>query len=119
MPILLGLALAGGCGTQPPRPPDLDVAREALEATLTAWQEGKAPESLRHRQPPIEVSDHQWAEGKRLVKYRIEGQDRPSGADHVFRVILWIDTGRKKPSEELTEYSVGTDPGVRVIRSGL
>ena len=115
----MAFCIAGGCGSSPPSPPDPAAAREALETALATWEEGKPPETLRDQQPVIDVSDHQWSQGLRLAKHQIEDQDRSSGADHVFRVALWLDKGQRKPEEVHTEYFVGTSPTLRVIRSGL
>jgi hypothetical protein len=113
------LSFGPGCGSGPPRPADPVAAREALEVALAAWQAGRPPESLQDRQPRIDVSDHQWSQGVHLASHQIEDRDRASGADHLFHVALWLETGRKKPEEVHTEYFVGTSPTLRIIRSGL
>ena len=59
--------------------------------------EGKSADSLKQGQPPIEVSDHQWSQAMRLVKYEITKNDHAAGADHAFDVILWLDDRRPRP----------------------
>lgn len=119
--LLLPVLAAGpGCGGHPPTPADPKVAREALVKALEAWQSGQSADSIGGDGPAIEVSDHQWSRGVRLVKFRIEPEDdRPAGGDHVFRVALWLGDGRGKPAPENTEYFVATSPTIRIIRSGL
>jgi hypothetical protein len=113
-----------GCGTGPPKPADPAAARAALERALTAWSEGKSAESLKDDDPPIVVSDHSWLNGARLLKYQIEPGDRRAGTDHNFQVVLWLEDdktkakGKDKGGErrEKTEYNVGTNPILTVIR---
>lgn len=117
-----------GCGSGPPKPADPAAARQALERALTAWSEGKSVESLKDEDPPIVVSDHSWLNGAHLVKYQIEPGDRRAGTDHNFQVVLWLEddkAGAKSKSKskgkggerrEKTEYNVGTNPILTVIR---
>jgi hypothetical protein len=113
-----------GCGSGPPKPADPAAARAALERALTAWSEGKSVESLKDDDPPIVVSDHAWLNGARLVKYQIEPGDRRAGADQNFQVVLWLEDdkarakskGKGGERREKTEYNVGTNPILTVIR---
>jgi hypothetical protein len=113
-----------GCGSGPPKPADPAAARQALERALNAWMEGKSAESLKDADPPIVVSDHSWSNGVRLLKYQIEPGDRRAGADHNFQVVLWLEGDKAKTKAkgkdgdrgEKTEYNVGTNPILTVIR---
>jgi hypothetical protein len=119
---LAAIALSGptGCGSGPPKPADPAAARAAPERALTAWSEGKSAESLKDDDPPIAVSDHAWLNGARLVKYQIEPGDRRAGTDHNIQVVLWLEDDKAKAKggerREKTEYNVGTNPILTVIR---
>ena len=86
---------------------------------LTAWTEGRASDSLKQGQPPIEASDHQWSQGMPLVKYEITKNDYAAGADQAFGVILWLEDRPGKPRKEAAKYFVGTSPALSVSRSGM
>jgi hypothetical protein len=121
---VLATSALPGCGSGPPKPADPAAAREALDRALTAWKEGKSPESLKSDSPPIVVSDHSWSNGVRLVRYEIEPGDRRAGADQCFQVVLWLEGAQSKGKSqskvgerrEKTEYNVGTNPILTVVR---
>jgi hypothetical protein len=121
---VIGLSVLPGCGSGPPKPADPAAAREALDRALTAWKEGRSAESLQSADPPIVVSDHTWSNGARLVKYEIAPGDRRAGADQSFQVVLWIEDSKAqgkgkdkgKERQEKTEYNVGTNPILTVVR---
>ena len=113
------LGSATGCGGGPPEPADSDAARSALERALEAWQAGGTPDSLKQEQPPIAISDDQWAAGAKLIKFRIEPGDRPAGADRVYAVTLWFEDKRGKGKQKVVEYIIGTGSTLVVSRSGL
>ncbi|HZW35026.1 MAG TPA: hypothetical protein VFF52_30155 [Isosphaeraceae bacterium] len=120
MAVSMALLSQPGCGEGPPKPADPAAAREALDRALTAWREGKPAESLKSDNPPIVVSDHVWSNGARLVKYQIEPGDRRAGTDQTFQVVLWLQDdkakGKAKEKQEKTEYNVGTNPILTVVR---
>lgn len=105
-----------GCGSTAALPADHDTARKALDRALAAWQEGKPPESLRDEQPPIVINDHVWSKGGRLVRYEVEGDGKLVGADQRFQVVLWLRGDKGKDKKQMTEYNVGTNPILTVIR---
>jgi hypothetical protein len=115
----IATAALAGCGSGPPKPADPAAARDALDRALAAWKDGKSAESLKESNPPIVVSDHLWLNGSRLVRYQIEPSDRPEGADQVFRVVLWVvnEKTKGKEKQEKTEYTVGTNPILTVVRA--
>jgi hypothetical protein len=115
----IALAAITGCGSGPPAPADPAAARDALDRALGAWKDGKSAESLKETNPPIVVSDHSWTKGSRLVNYQIEPGDRREGADQVFRVVLWLENekAKGKDKQEKTEYTVGTNPILTVVRA--
>ncbi len=116
--LIAGILLSGipGCGSGPPSPADSDAAHVALNQALAAWKDGKPAESLKDDQPPIEIADHQWSNGLRLVKYEIAKNSQRFGAEQKFEVVLWLRDTKGKSKKEMTEYLVGTDPKLTVIR---
>ncbi len=118
-PLLVsGILLSGipGCGSGALGPADAAGAQAALDRVLAAWKEGKPADSLKGDQPPIEVSDHQWRNGLRLVKYEIAKDSQRFGAEQKFEVVLWLQDEKGKPKKETTQYVVGTNPKLTVIR---
>jgi hypothetical protein len=112
------LCVAPGCGVS--RSPSVDPAsaRQALDRTLTAWRDGKAVDSLKLEDPPLEVADHQWTGGLKLVKYEVKYDHPPDGPRQSFRVILWLKDKRSKQTKVVTQYDVTTSP-LRVVRAGF
>ena len=110
------LVLAAGCGgaDDPNRffPPD-DRARQALDAALTAWQQGSAPGPVPGTaNPVVQFVDSHNGPGRRLRGYTVLGL-APGDGPRVFTVQLKLDG----PAAEVrTRYHVlGIDP-VWVIR---
>ena len=91
-------------------------SREALDRALGAWKDGKSAESLKSDNPAIVVSDHLWNKGAPLIKYEIEKGDHRNGANQRFKVVLWFKDEKGKEKKEKTEYDVGTDPVITVVR---
>jgi hypothetical protein len=113
------LSAAPGCGDAgSASPTDASEARGALDRTLAAWQKGKAADSLKGEQPPLEASDHQWKSGLHLVKYEVQNDRPPSATGQSFRVTLWLKDDRSKQTKVITQYDVTTSP-LRVVRAGF
>ncbi len=112
------VCVAPGCGARPSSSVDATAARQALDRTLTAWREGKAVDSLKSEDPPLEASDHQWTGGLNLVKYEVQYDHPPAGPGQSFRVILWLKDKRSKQTKVVTQYDVTTSP-LRVVRAGF
>jgi hypothetical protein len=82
-------------------------AREALEAALKAWKDGKKPEEIDFAPIKVQVADAQWQAGKKLIDFEIVSQEPDDGAP-TYSVRLTIK-GRAQPL--LTRYYVvGKDP---------
>ncbi len=109
------LAFLPGCGSSPSAPADADRARDALRASLDAWQNGEAPHTLKERKPAILVVDHGWADGQRLLRYQI-GKDERIGNQLRCRVQLTVQHKQGRVVQEAAAYSVGTDPVLTVHR---
>jgi hypothetical protein len=116
--VVPGLIIFGGCGSNPPSPPDADAAHAALRTALDAWKNGDSLDALGTAQPPILVSDWRWRTGVKLVRYEIAERDRAYGHGLRCPVQLWIDTGKKKNLQEKVEYDVATNPALTVSRVG-
>ena len=82
-------------------------AREALEAALTAWKDGKKPDEIEAAPIAVKVADAQWQAGKKLTDYEIVSQETDEGSP-VFSVRLTIK-GRPQPLST-RYYVVGKDP---------
>jgi len=83
---LATLLVAASCGG-PSMNPSADRARAALEASLNAWREGKRPGDLAGDDPPVQVADNEWTNGRKLAAFEVlRGQ--PSESDKRFVVKL-------------------------------
>ena len=87
--------------------PPAAAARQALEAALTAWKDGKPPHALVEGSPVIHAIDSEWTNGRHLTAFEISGE-KPSDADKRFTVKLELD----KPVESInaTYVVIGTAP---------
>jgi hypothetical protein len=120
---LLGAALTAGAAlgvagcTGRPAPADPALARQILNKALDAWKQGEAPDDLQKGNPAIVVADREWAAGKKLVDYQVDGKDELFGADLRCRVQLLFE-GRTpdRPRKKKATYSVGTHHTFTVVR---
>jgi hypothetical protein len=70
--LVLPLTLwACGCSRVRSQVPSVASGREALEAALTAWQDGLPVGTIDTTSPPVQVVDSDWKEGKKLAGYEI------------------------------------------------
>ena len=88
-PCSLLLLFLAGCGKGLPPSTDPDVARKALTAALDAWKEGRPPETLLARTPPVDFSDVLRDRGSRLTRYQVKAEER-SGLSVRFTVQLML-----------------------------
>jgi hypothetical protein len=82
-------------------------AREALEAALNAWVEGKKPGQIEGTPIPVQAADSEWRSGKKLVSYQIIEQEQGE-VPPVFSVRLSM-FGKGQPVV-VRYYVVGKDP---------
>ena len=68
-----------------------EVAQQAVESALRAWQEGKSPGILEGTKPPVQVVDGQWQSGQKLKNFEILGEEETEGAPRWFAVKLMLD----------------------------
>jgi hypothetical protein len=115
---VVALALAAGCSDTAPLPmaTSPEEARPAIECAFTAWKDGKTADDLRRQSPPVVLLDDDFARGRRLVDYRIEGDGTPRGTGLRFNVVLTLRDGGRPPVTRKLAYRVVTEPNVSVSR---
>jgi len=101
------LALAGcGRGTERYIPPE-QASRRALEAALTAWQNGQPPGEVTSGPPAVRVVDSKWTAGQKISKFQILEED--AGQVPVAFSVRLTPKGAGK--EQVVRYVVvGRDP---------
>ncbi len=104
-------ALVSGCGekvTVESFHPEKDLAREALDTALTAWQNGlEKPGVIDTGEPAVQLVDPAWAAGTKLKSYEVVAES-PGDTPPSFTVKLSLE-GAAAP-EETTYFVVGIDP---------
>jgi hypothetical protein len=100
---------ACGCGAGGGRAPvpTADLAREALEKSLTAWKSGQRPGMISGAQPPIQAIDFTWQAGSKLQSFEIL-REEPSETERCFAVRLLH--GNATAPEEARYRIVGNGP---------
>ena len=91
---------------------DPDVARDALTAALDAWKEGRPPESLLARTPPVDFRDVHQTGGSLLTRYQVEAEER-SGLSVRFTVQLTLQQKDGASREQIVMFNV--DAGKAVV----
>ncbi len=112
----LCLGWAAGCSKNAALPPETDpnAAREAMTAALDAWKEGKTPDSLKQKQPPVDFRDTNWEKGSILKDYTIKADER-FGVSIKLTVQLQLQDKDGNIRERIAVYNVDTGPTM-VIR---
>jgi hypothetical protein len=108
--------LAGCSDTHPLDPVRPEIARETLEAALTAWKKDRTAESLQQQSPAIVVQDADWMAGSRLTSFRVIDDGKVVGANLSIEVELNLIDSQGKNSVKNVWYLVGTDPALTVFR---
>ncbi len=80
------LLVVPACG-RPSMNPGADRARAALEASLTAWRDGKKPGNVEGADPPVQAVDNDWSNGRKLSAFEVL-REQPSESDKRFVVKL-------------------------------
>jgi hypothetical protein len=106
-PALLGLTAAfaaAGCGAGSYPVPPADLARTALDRSLTAWRGGDKPGPLAGGGggPEVHVVDTTWQTGRKLDSYEIVREEAGEG-DHRFDVRLKL---REPAADQEARYVV-------------
>jgi hypothetical protein len=94
--VLFAAALGCSHHTDEEYMPAQEVSRKALEAALTAWQNGQEPGTI-DGETPVEVADSKWKSGQKLSKFEILSEE-PGDGPKVFSVRLTL----KQPASQQT-----------------
>lgn len=110
--LLVALSIAVGCGRSngfERYVPAAELAADALEQVLAAWQSGDAAGPLASRSAPItiQVADTTRQPGQRLVDYEVLGEISGEGP-RTFMVRLKLENPNLE--EKAVYYLVGIDP---------
>jgi hypothetical protein len=105
-------AILPACGRSASPIPQAEVARAALETSLTAWRDGKKPTDTTKNEPPVQSVDSDWNNGKKLGSFEIL-REEPSDTDKRFVVKLKYAS---PPSESEVTYVVLATQPVAVFR---
>jgi hypothetical protein len=96
--VLLALWAGGGCGRNKSYIPPAATAREALEAALTAWQNGEAMGKIDTISPPVQVVDTSyWFKGRKLAGYEILDEEARDDGNRGFSVRLQLEQPQDAP----------------------
>ncbi len=101
--ISLILCISGGClNSSDVHRVNGDVAMDVLTEVLQSWKDGKKPEDLTRKTPPVTVQDLDWMRGMRLLDFQIQDQTSPIDANLHCRVKLtMVDTNEVKQEKSL------------------
>lgn len=102
LPLAIGAGSAG-CGRNKSYIPSTGSAHEALEAALTAWQNGHAVGTIDTASPPVQVVDTAWGKGQKLARYEILEEESRSDGNRWFTVRLHL---QKPPGTQEVHYVV-------------
>jgi len=107
-----GFALPGCGGGAKAFAPRGASAREALDATLTAWKNGEKPDALASRSPAVHAVDSHWRSGQSLQSFEVVQEEAGEGVQR-FSVKLTTKEGGAKSKDvhaDATYVVVGRDP---------
>ena len=106
--LLCGLLVLAGCGRSVKSyfPPE-QASRQALEAALTAWQNGQPPGEVAGGPPAVRVVDSKWVAGQKISRFQILDEESAQGPTF-FSVRLTVKGSAK---DQVVRYVVvGRDP---------
>lgn len=98
-----------GCGAKKDaRVTSTETARQALQAALDAWQNGKSAGKIEATSPPVQVVDSIWFKGGKLQSYEILSEDTDTDGLRWFSVRLNL---QQPQANDIVRYVVmGRDP---------
>ena len=73
--LALCVCLPGCGGSSGAHVPTESTARQALEATLSAWKSGQSVETLAALTPAVHAVDSHWQAGRTLASYEILNEE--------------------------------------------
>jgi uncharacterized OsmC-like protein len=102
-------ASLAGCGgpTAEDYVPEASIARQGLEAALTAWKNGEPLKTITSLNVPVNVVDERWRAGRKLESYEIVSE-APGEPHRTFTVTLRL--AGQDQDEETTYIVTGLDP---------
>ena len=105
--VLLALLVCGAISSCARHAPDFvptkDAARQALDAALTAWVNGKSVGLIDSASPPVQVVDNGWWKGQRLASYEVLGEEPSKDGMYCYSVRLHLS---KPQTEQTVRYLV-------------
>ncbi len=110
--LVCGLLLAAGTGCSSGYSkyiPSENKAKQALEAALNAWKEGKKPGVIEGAPMALEAVDSQWRRGQQLRSFEILSEEPNENGPRVFSVKLVM---AQPANQEVTVryFIVGKEP---------
>ena len=111
---LCGAALAcvAGCGgskSEKDFVPAQDAARQSLEASLKAWQEGQGMAAVKLNDKELHIEDVDWKAGRKLKSFEIVKEIPTTGAvPRQFSVKITLEGA---PPREVTYFIFGPTAG--------
>ena len=104
----LVLAASGGCYRTPSYVPSASSGRQALEAALTAWQNGHPVGTIETASPPVQAVDSGWGKKQKLASYEILEEVSRSDGRLCFKVRLHLHD--PSTTQEVHYLVVGKSP---------
>lgn len=102
--VVIVCGTVGGCGRNAPNfVPTKDAARQALDAALTAWVNGKSVGLIDSASPPVQAVDNGWWKGQRLASYEVLGEEPGKDGLYCYSVRLHLS---KPQTEQTVRYLV-------------
>lgn len=114
--LVASVALAVGCSNSFPKE-SLDKARESVEASLTAWQQGEKLAALATRAEPIQFTEELWSSGHQLLSFQIKQTvgEQKEGVIRCF-VALSLKDRKGRRSEREVAYQVTLKSPILIAR---
>lgn len=104
----LTLAASGGCSRTKSYVPSASSGRQALEAALTAWQNGHPVGKIDNASPPVQAVDSGWGKGQKLTSYEILEEVSRTDGRRSFKVRLYLQN--PSATQEVHYLVVGRSP---------
>ncbi len=117
---LLCLSLAAivvGCSRPSIPVSDVEGAQRLVEASFTAWQNGKSVADMREGQPPVYVAEELWSPSFKLERFSIDGPGTVDGTNVRMPVTIEGADAAGKPVRRSMVYIVTTTPAQTIARA--
>ena len=104
----LVLAAGAGCGRGNRYVPSTSAGRQALEAALTAWQNGQPVGKIETASTPVQAVDSGWGKKQKLTSYEILEEVAREDGRRCFKVRLHLQN--PPATQEVHYLVVGRSP---------